>query len=180
MKILPAVRLNFSRSGVSTSVGVEGAHVTVAHGQVRETVGIPGTGLSYTEPHKTHQEGQGAAHAEPAADIKSKAWRGWLWIFLMVVIVSVLIIAISGCATSLQPGAEVVRVATAAQKEKLCESIKVISVEQRVGPNKPRNAMNKALNEVAAAGGNGIFVISTSTDWAEGASITAEALKCRW
>ena len=101
----------------------------------------------------------------------ARLWRAWLWI---------LVLAVAGCATSLHPGAETVRVATAAQKEKLCESIKVISVEQRVGPNKPRNAMNKALNEVAAAGGNGIFVISSSTDWAEGASVTAEALKCQW
>lgn len=104
---------------------------------------------------------------------------GRAWLLLMVVVGS-FVFVVSGCATALQPGAVTVRVATAAQKEKLCESIKVISVEQRVGPNKPRNAMNKALNEVAAAGGNGIFVISTSTDWAEGASVTAEALKCHW
>ena len=101
-------------------------------------------------------------------------------ILLLIPIGSALLVAIPGCATSLQQGAESVRVATAAQKDKLCESIKVISVEQRVGPNKPRNALNKALNEVAAAGGNGIFVISASTDWAEGASVIAEALKCRW
>ena len=40
----PGIRLNFSRSGVSTSVGVRGAHITVGHGKVRETVGLPGTG----------------------------------------------------------------------------------------------------------------------------------------
>jgi len=53
VKILPGVRLNFSKSGVSTSVGTRGAHVTIGHGQVRETVGIPGTGLSYTEVQST-------------------------------------------------------------------------------------------------------------------------------
>jgi hypothetical protein len=109
-----------------------------------------------------------------------KSWRGWPWLLQLASFAGAFAFAISGCAISLQPGAETVRVATAAQKEKLCDSIKVISVEQRVGPNKPRNAMNKALNEVAATGGNGIFVISSSTDWAEGASVTAEALKCRW
>jgi hypothetical protein len=86
----------------------------------------------------------------------------------------------TSCATTLQPGGDKVRIATASQKETLCESIKLISVEQRLGPNKPGNAMNKALNEVAAAGGNGIYIVSTSTDWAEGASVTAEALRCRW
>ena len=87
---------------------------------------------------------------------------------------------IGGCATALQPGADKVRIVTATQKENQCESIKVISVEQRLGPNKPGNAMSKALNEVAAVGGNGVYIVSTSTDWAEGASVTAEALKRRW
>lgn len=58
VKILPGVRLNFSKSGVSTSVGVRGAHVTFGHGQVRETVGLPGTGISYTETHSTHDAAQ--------------------------------------------------------------------------------------------------------------------------
>src|SRR5512138_1232399 len=55
IKLLPGVRLNVSRSGFSTSIGTRGAHVTVGHGQVRETVGIPGTGLSYTQVHNTGQ-----------------------------------------------------------------------------------------------------------------------------
>jgi hypothetical protein len=46
--ILPGVRLNFSKSGVSTSVGVRGAHVTLGRTGVRTTVGLPGSGLSYT------------------------------------------------------------------------------------------------------------------------------------
>ena len=48
VKILPGVSLNFSKSGVSTSLGPTGAKVTIGHGKVRETVGIPGTGISYT------------------------------------------------------------------------------------------------------------------------------------
>lgn len=48
IKILPGVSLNLSRSGISTAIGVKGAHVTLGHGEVRETVGLPGTGLSYT------------------------------------------------------------------------------------------------------------------------------------
>ncbi len=48
IRIAPGITLNLSKSGVSTSVGVRGAHVTLGHGKVRETVGLPGTGLSYT------------------------------------------------------------------------------------------------------------------------------------
>ena len=48
VRILPGLRLNFSKSGVSTSAGKRGANVTVGQGQTRTTVGAPGTGLSYT------------------------------------------------------------------------------------------------------------------------------------
>ena len=87
---------------------------------------------------------------------------------------------LAGCATSLESGAEKVQVVTAGQKERLCQSLGVVSTEQRVGPNKPSNAMNKAINEVARRGGNGIFVVSSNLDWAEGASVTAEALQCKF
>jgi hypothetical protein len=67
IRILPGIRLNLSRSGVSTSVGVRGAHVTVGHGKVRETVGLPGIGISYTTTQGTHQEPQGEAQP-PVSD----------------------------------------------------------------------------------------------------------------
>lgn len=85
---------------------------------------------------------------------------------------------LNGCATTLAANAASVQIVTATQKEHECKSLGVVNTEQRVGPNKPGNAMNKALNEVAARGGNGIYVISNNIDWAEGASVTAEALKC--
>lgn len=49
LKVAPGVSLNLGKRGASLSVGRRGAHVTVGHGQVRETVGVPGTGLSYTK-----------------------------------------------------------------------------------------------------------------------------------
>ncbi|HTH80960.1 MAG TPA: DUF4236 domain-containing protein, partial [Ramlibacter sp.] len=57
MKVLPGISLNISKSGISTSLGMRGAKVTVGHGKVRTTVGIPGTGISYTdaEPLQTKQ-----------------------------------------------------------------------------------------------------------------------------
>lgn len=47
IKILPGVYINLSKSGISTSIGVRGASVTVGHGKTRTNVGIPGTGISY-------------------------------------------------------------------------------------------------------------------------------------
>lgn len=48
VRIVPGARLNFSKRGVSLSVGKRGAWVTLAPKGVRGSVGIPGTGLSYT------------------------------------------------------------------------------------------------------------------------------------
>jgi Protein of unknown function (DUF4236) len=47
-RILPGVRLNLSKSGVSASFGVRGAHVTLGPRGTTTSVGLPGTGLSYT------------------------------------------------------------------------------------------------------------------------------------
>lgn len=89
IKLLPGVRLNLSKSGVSTSIGVRGAHVTLGHGQVRETVGVPGTGISYTEVHSTRA---GEAHEQleqaPAASTSS---IGRL-IYLAIVLAPVLLL----------------------------------------------------------------------------------------
>lgn len=68
IRILPGIRLNIGNRGVSTSIGVRGAHVTLGHGQVRETVGLPGTGLSYTEVHRTHQDAPGEAQQPAVAE----------------------------------------------------------------------------------------------------------------
>jgi len=48
IKILPGVKINLSKSGVSTSVGKRGATVNFSKRGTRTTVGIPGTGLSYS------------------------------------------------------------------------------------------------------------------------------------
>ncbi len=49
LKIAPGIYLNFSKSGISTSIGPRGAKVTVSKRGIRKTVGIPGTGIHYTE-----------------------------------------------------------------------------------------------------------------------------------
>lgn len=99
---------------------------------------------------------------------------------ITLVVSALTLLSLTGCATPLESGAEKVQIVTASQKERLCQSLGVVSTEQRAGPNKPSNAMNKAINEVARKGGNGIFIVSSNLDWAEGASVTAEALQCKF
>ncbi len=52
-RILPRLRVNRSKSGVITSVGGRGAWFTVGPRGTRSTVGLPGTGMSYTEQHRS-------------------------------------------------------------------------------------------------------------------------------
>jgi Protein of unknown function (DUF4236)/Bacterial SH3 domain len=77
VSIFPGVRLNFSGSGISTSVGVKGATVNFGrHGQ-RTTLGLPGTGLS----HSTFSPNDTETHEEigiSSAASKNSYWLGWL------------------------------------------------------------------------------------------------------
>lgn len=45
VKICPGVKVNFSKSGVSTSIGTKGASVTIGKNGTYANVGIPGTGI---------------------------------------------------------------------------------------------------------------------------------------
>ena len=49
IRIGPGLRVNLSKSGVSTSIGRRGAWFTMGPRGTRSTVGLPGSGLSYTE-----------------------------------------------------------------------------------------------------------------------------------
>lgn len=48
IKILPGIRLNLSKSGISTSIGGPGASINFGGQGTRQTVGLPGTGLSFS------------------------------------------------------------------------------------------------------------------------------------
>jgi hypothetical protein len=66
--VLPGVRINLSKRGASVSAGVRGAHITIGPTETRTTVGLPGTGLSYTDLQKPGSEAP---------------WRGYgLWLAL--------------------------------------------------------------------------------------------------
>src|SRR3954467_5425599 len=58
ISILPGVRINLSKSGVSASLGPRGADVNIGKDGVTANAGIPGTGLSYRQ--KIGKGGKGA------------------------------------------------------------------------------------------------------------------------
>lgn len=80
VKLLPGVRLNFSSSGVTTSIGPRGARITLGGKKTRVTTGIPGTGLSYTTllPNGDH-------HRQIPRPFQSRAPLGWGFLFCCVV-----------------------------------------------------------------------------------------------
>jgi Protein of unknown function (DUF4236) len=94
IKLLPGIRLNFGKRGFirrfaphlsrvleaapsgvrrrqassSTSIGVRGAHVTFGKTGTRTTVGLPGSGISYTHHDKPSRERDPASPAQLSPD----------------------------------------------------------------------------------------------------------------
>jgi hypothetical protein len=70
VRLAPGLHVNISSHGTSLSIGGRGATLNIGKRGVRETVGIPGTGISYS-----HQVGA-AAHqmAEPEPERQYDVW----------------------------------------------------------------------------------------------------------
>jgi hypothetical protein len=75
IKLFPGVKLNLSKSGISTSIGVPGATINVSKRGNRGTVGIPGTGISYSEK----LSGPSSRYIAPTVDeqVENKAGMGF-------------------------------------------------------------------------------------------------------
>lgn len=73
VKVIPGVKANVSKSGVSVSVGTKGAHITRGKNGVTASVGIPGTGLyhrSYSSYSKIQEEKERKAEITRAASVR--------------------------------------------------------------------------------------------------------------
>jgi len=81
IKIAPGVRLNIGKKGSSISVGRKGATVNLSNKGTRATVGIPGSGISYTETIGKRREETSQGSSEPS--IGSKI-IGWLVILFVI------------------------------------------------------------------------------------------------
>jgi hypothetical protein len=73
VKLFPGVRWNIGSKSSSLSFGGRGYHYTVGSSGSRTTVGIPGTGLSYTEFHGAHRR---VASRHPRIPEPSEEWLG--------------------------------------------------------------------------------------------------------
>ncbi|CAM3647648.1 DUF4236 domain-containing protein [Sphingobacterium prati] len=59
VKIIPGVHLNFSRSGISTSIGVRGANMTIGSSGTFLNTGVPGLGIS----NRQRLSGRNSSHS---------------------------------------------------------------------------------------------------------------------
>jgi L,D-peptidoglycan transpeptidase YkuD (ErfK/YbiS/YcfS/YnhG family) len=80
IKILPGIWLNLSKSGISTSIGGKGLTVNIKDGKTRTTVGLPGTGISYTETSSQQHVPSNVTTPERLGI------SAWFWLLLIVVV----------------------------------------------------------------------------------------------
>lgn len=52
IKIAPGIKINFNKKSTSLTLGRRGVHTTINKLGVRNTIGLPGSGLSYTSYKK--------------------------------------------------------------------------------------------------------------------------------
>jgi hypothetical protein len=81
VRLLPGLRLNLSKSGVSASVGTRGAWLTFGRKGARATVGLPGTGISYTTTRSAREN-------RSIGTPPRKGSAGWLIVLLMMLAIA--------------------------------------------------------------------------------------------
>ena len=63
-KIFPWFKINMSKSGISETVGTRGVHLTFGKRGVRQSIGLPGSGLSESS-YIIHNENEAEHAAQP-------------------------------------------------------------------------------------------------------------------
>ncbi len=82
----PFGRINLSKSGVSLTEGVPGAHITIGR-TPRITLGIPGSGISWTE---TMERGRRAPVGAPQPSQPRSGWTVALIVIGLLVVPAII------------------------------------------------------------------------------------------
>lgn len=80
-KIIPGVRLNLSKSGISTTLGVRGANMNIGRRGRRYTAGLPGTGLSYVRTAARKRRGGADSPGDESSARRSPRVNMW-WLVI--------------------------------------------------------------------------------------------------
>lgn len=79
-KVAPGVRLNISKSGLSTSIGGKGITANLSKKGTRVTTGIPGSGLSASKLYVSKQRQQ--------PEEASSSATGWVMLILLALVIA--------------------------------------------------------------------------------------------
>ena len=91
IKLLPGLRLNFSKTGISATVGVHGACVNVGSKGTFLNVGVPGTGVSYRDRIRPAEDG---VREMPVADSQQPTNSSFSFVRVLVLLAIIVVIAI--------------------------------------------------------------------------------------
>jgi len=87
IRLAKSLRINLSKSGASLSVGRPGATLNFGRRGIRTTVGLPGTGLSYSQTKPWHEHGrrpEAQLAASPAPARRGSSIVGWFLVFFIM------------------------------------------------------------------------------------------------
>jgi len=84
IKILPGLRLNVSKTGISWTVGTRGASVTARDGNFTGNAGLPGSGISYRK--RLDLPDAEPVSPKPPATRSSSGTPSWLLLLIVLVI----------------------------------------------------------------------------------------------
>lgn len=106
IKIAPGLKINLNKNSISATVGTKGAHYTInSKGKKTATVGVPGTGLSYTtsssgkknkESNTYSYNGESGGGKELSNGGSNKKKRGCLTVFIIIFILGIIGSAFTG------------------------------------------------------------------------------------
>lgn len=116
--LFPGVKVNVSKGGMSFTVGKKGFHLNFSKRGVRQTVGLPGSGISHTsylykndqDDEETHNDVDPSEAAPPARKKRrSRAKReagerpSSPWGFFLFAFIAVFLIYVGGVSLGLLP-----------------------------------------------------------------------------
>lgn len=90
IRLIPGVRLNFGKKGSSLSVGAKGFTTNYSSKGVRNTVSLPGTGISYT----TYQKHGARQQVAPTANSTGSVGKA-IGVMVLVLVIIAIIVAIA-------------------------------------------------------------------------------------
>lgn len=128
MKLFPGVRLNLSRTGISTTLGPPGASVNLGKRGSRATVGLPGTGIAYSTLLGGGGQKQHMVRQATTPNSGKISGAGWLVATLLA------LLAIGRCASSTTDSGPNAAVSTAAAVSASSRYVTARSLNCRAGP----------------------------------------------